>query len=377
MTRSVIGSALFAALMACVPARPLGAGPATGGAPSPPGDRLYVANQGDATITVIDIASLEVVDTVDLQELGFSENAKPHHIVVEPDGSFWYVSLIGENRILKLDREGRLVAQAELEVPGMLALHPDGERLYVGRSMSAVNPPHSIGVLRRSDMSVDEIDVFFPRPHALVVHPDGGRVYSASLAVNQLGAIDADTWDMELTTLDGPTHTLVQFAVAPDGRTLVVTGELTGQLLVFDLTDPDHPALESRIDVGERPWHPVFGPDGRFVYVGTKGSDSIVAVDVRAGTIAWTIEGDGLDQPHGSALSPDGRWLFVSNNGPGGMGMAMGSDPVEHHDAREPSAEGRDHDGGTVVVVDRLAGEIVKVIPVGRNTTGIAAPAGR
>jgi DNA-binding beta-propeller fold protein YncE len=243
--------------------------------------------------------------------------------------------------------------------------------------MSAVNPPHRIGVLRRSDMSVDEIDVFFPRPHALAVHPDGARIYTASLAVNQLGAIDVQTWDMELTSLDGPTHTLVQLAVAPDGRTLVATGELTGQLLVFDLTDLDHPALELRVDVGQRPWHPVFGPDGRHVYVGAKGSNSIVAVDVRAGAVAWTLEGPGLDQPHGSALSSDGRWLFVSNNGPGGMGMAMGGGHAGHEDSAAMAGNGAEGGGGTVVVVDRVAGEIVKVIAVGRNATGIAAPGRR
>ncbi|MDX1746556.1 MAG: hypothetical protein R3324_11515, partial [Halobacteriales archaeon] len=262
---------LFAlVLTACAPLR-------TGAqAPSP---RVYVANQGDATVAVIDTERLEVVETVDLQALGFGAQAKPHHIVVEPDGSAWYLSLIGENRVLKFDRDNRLVAQAEFEVPGMLALHPDGERLYVGRSMSAVNPPSRIGVIRRSDMSIDEIDVFFPRPHALAAHPSGEIVYSASLAVNQLGAVDAESWDLELTDLEGDTHSLVQFAVAPDGGTLVATAELTGQLLVFDLTDPASPVLTGTIEVGMRPWHPTYGPDGRYVYFGTKGSHRIVAVD--------------------------------------------------------------------------------------------------
>ena len=57
-------------------------------------DFLYVANQAAATISIIDVASNEVTETIDLQELGFSANAKPHYVVVEPDGSFWYVSLI-------------------------------------------------------------------------------------------------------------------------------------------------------------------------------------------------------------------------------------------------------------------------------------------
>jgi len=58
---------------------------------------VYVANQGSATVSVIDVAKNDVVETVDLERLGFSANAKPHHIVVEPDGSFWYLSMIVEN----------------------------------------------------------------------------------------------------------------------------------------------------------------------------------------------------------------------------------------------------------------------------------------
>ena len=66
---------------------------------------VYASNQGDATVAVIDVETLDVVTTVDLKPFGFDENAKPHHIAVEPDGSYWYISLIGANRVLKLDRE--------------------------------------------------------------------------------------------------------------------------------------------------------------------------------------------------------------------------------------------------------------------------------
>ena len=209
-------------------------------------DLLYVAIQGDAHVAVVDMASLEEVARVDLQALGFSENAKPHHIAVEPDGSHWYLSLIGENRVLKFDRDNHLVDQAEFEVPGMLAVHPSRDLLLVGRSMSAVNPPERIGAIRRSDMDVEEVDVFFPRPHAIAVSSDGERVYTASLAVNQLGAVDLETLDLALEDLEGPVHTLVQFAVSPDGSTLVGTAQLTGQLLIFDLTDPNQPRLRDR-----------------------------------------------------------------------------------------------------------------------------------
>jgi DNA-binding beta-propeller fold protein YncE len=343
-------------------------------------ERIYVANQGEATVAVLDADGLEIVETVDLQALGFSANAKPHHIAVEPDGSHWYLSLIGENRVLKFDRDNDVVGAAEFEVPGMLALDPASDMLYVGRSMSAVNPPMRIGAIERGAMTLEEIDVLYPRPHALVVHPSGGQVYSASLGENRMAAIDADSWDVELVDVPGETHALVQFAVSPDGSTLVATGELTGELLVFDLTaDPAAPRFVRAIEVGSRPWHPVFGTDNRHVYFGTKGDDAIVEVDVEAGAVTRTFTAPGVAMPHGSALGADGTTLYITSNGPGGMSMSMGSD---HGDAGHGAGghdEGHHGDGhgeggpetGTVTVVDLAAGTVVKVVPVGRNATGI------
>lgn len=327
---------------------------------------VYVANQGVATVTVIDAESLDIVEVVDLKELGFSPNARPHHIVVEPDGSHWYVSMIGENRVLKFDRANRLVDQTEFQVPGMLALHPRDQRLFVGRSMAAVNPPQRIGVIDRASMSLDELDVFYPRPHALAVHPSGDWIYSASLAANQMGVIDASTDGLELITLEGDTHTLVQFAVSPDGNTLVATGQLTGLLLVFDLTDPAAPRLTTRVPVGAHPWHPVFTPDGRFVYFGNKQANTVTVVDVESREVAAVLDHDGIAQPHGSGVTPDGSRVFISSNNTGSGGMDMSAQDTEH--AAPP---------GYVVVIDTTTQRVTDVIEVGPNATGLGIQSGR
>ena len=86
------------------------------GVPAPPAgaqELLYVASQEDVTVAVIDMSTRQLVETVDLKELGFSPTAKAHHVAVEPDGSFWYVSLIADGKVLKFDRENRLVGQAD------------------------------------------------------------------------------------------------------------------------------------------------------------------------------------------------------------------------------------------------------------------------
>lgn len=325
---------------------------------------LYVCNQGAATVSVIDMTTNAIVTTIDLQERGFAANAKPHHVVVEPDGSHWYVSLIGANRVLKFNRANEVVGQATMEVPGLLALHPTEDLLLVGRSMSAVNPPSSIMLVQRSDMTMQgEVDTFFPRPHALTTRPAGDYAYVASLAENQLMAVHLDAArSTNLVRLGGPTQTFVQFAVSPDGTTMVATGQVSGQVLVFDLSDPTAPVATDTIAVNAAPWHPVFSPDGERVYFGNKRAHTVTVLDMTTRSVDRVIEGEGLAQPHGTVLSPDGRYLYVSNNNRDGTYQ-----PTQASSASDPL--------GTITVIDTETGTIETVIPVGPYPTGIGTRA--
>lgn len=318
--------------------------------------RVYVASQEGASVTVIDVATNEVLHTVDLQALGFSATAKPHHVAVEPDGSHWYVTLIGDGKVLKFTRDHELVGQFPFEVAGMVAVQGQ-DRLLVTRSMSAVNPPSRIGLATRSDMDVEELEVPFPRPHACGADPRGGYMWVGSLGVNQIATIDLASDEISVTTLESDhPHSFVQFAVSPDGTRLVATAEHTHKLLVFDASDPVRLRLLHEVDVEPMPFEPSFSPDGRYVWFGNQGSDAVTVVDARTWTVAGVIHGDGLAEPHGSAISPDGRWVYVSNRNTKGRYKGKGAE--EHP--------------GTVVVIDAQQRQVVKVIEVGRYGAGMA-----
>lgn len=353
---------LFAACAAGTAEQPAVA--PTGGESVPDAaELLYACVQDEAKIAVIDAATHEVVRVIDLTELGFSPNAKPHHIYVEPGGEHWNVSLIGDNRVVRFDRDGEIVAQYEMETPGMLAYAPSRGLLLASRSMSAVNPPSRVSLIRGGSMDGEQIDVLFPRPHPMVVSADGRWAYTGSLGVNQLAAIDLETEEVTLTSIDGPAHALVQFALSPDGRTLVASTELTGLLLVFDLADPANPEATHSIEVGPMAFDPMFAPDGRSVWVPVKGADEVVVLDTDDWAITQRIGGQGLAQPHGLLFSADGRWAFVSNNNKADH-MA---DPAhgDHGAGEGPTGD------GNVTVIDAASHEIVKVIDLGENVTGM------
>lgn len=327
-----------------------------------PASWLYVANQVSATVSVIDMEADSVIATVDLQALGFTSNAKPHHVAVEPDGSFWYVSLIGDGRVLKFSRDNELVAQVEFTAPGLLVIDLHSDRLFVGRSMMAVNPPQRLGQIDRTSMTIEELDVFFARPHALAVAYEGATVYSASLAENSIATLDVESAEVELSRIEGPTHTLVQFAVSPDGRWLVAGGELTSQMLVFSIGDDPVPDFRAAIDVGPAPWHPMFSPDGATLWFGNRLANTVTVVDTGSWTVASVITGDGLSEPHGIAMSPDGSKVYVSSRNLKGEYVPVGSSAGPEQN-------------GTVVVIDAAARQIEKVIEVGRYAAGLGTAA--
>ena len=390
-------------------------------------DLLYVANQLDAAVTVIDMATNEIVATVDLTAFGFSPDAKPHHIAVEADGAFWYVSLIGDGKVLKFNRDNELVGQADFETPGMMVVDPTTSTLYVGRSMMAVNPPPSIGIVDRETMEMDEIVVFFPRPHALALSGTSDRLYTASLAENSVASLGLEDEDVELSRLEGPIHTLVQFAIAPDGQTMVAGGQLSGQLLFFSLADPAHPNVTAALDVGGMPWHPTFTPDGRYVYIGNQALNEVMVIDAEKREVVKRIKGTGLAEPHGIAVRPDGRYVYVSNRNLKGTYRPLDADEPqvaeeqeegdhgngdhgneEHHSGHhaehstEHGADSHNEDseamemkektgdmamdmnmsdnpdyGGTVTVIDTETNEIVKVLDLGRYPSGMGTRAVR
>ena len=338
--------------------------------------KLYITNQGGASITVVDQKKLVVDTVIDLTTLGFTANAKPHHAAAERDGSFWYATLIGDGKVLKFDRANRLVGQVSMETPGLLAIDPRHDSLYVGRSMTAVNPPKSLGVIRRSTfVLVDEQEIQIPRPHALVASRDGKWIHAASLAENRIASLETATGRVTLTTLPGDaTRSMVQFTVSPDGRRLVVGGEISNTALLFDLTKAPPFIPTAEFAVNGKPWDPVFSANGKLAYFSLFGNNAVAEVNLATHKVSRTFSG-GLAQPYDMILRRDGKYLFVVNQNIGAVkqgasahdnmpGMAGGTTPAA------PKT-------GWLSIINVKRGRVEKTLPLGMSPTGMGAPGAR
>ena len=318
--------------------------------PDDPREFVYVASQAAATASVLDASDGSVVTTLDFEALGYGANARPHDVLADPDGNHWYVSLIGAGKVLRVDAYHRVIDEADFEAAGMLTLDPTSDWMYVGRSMAAVNPPQWIGLVRRSAMALSQVDVFFPRPHALAVDPSGRAMYAASLAENRMAVAPVGSEDVLLVDVEGPLHTIVQFAISPDGRWLVGGGQMSGDLLVWDVGQVQ-PKPETTVQVGGQPWHPTFTSDGAEVWVPNLTANSVTIVDTSTWSVAGTITHPALVEPHGSALSSDGSTIFVTG--------------------RNTAGTYGDGAPGTVVAVDVASRTVRWVAEVGAYAAGV------
>ncbi len=326
-----------------------------------PAGTLFVCVQDDAKIAVVDMDTRTVRRTIDLQQLGFPVTAKPHYIRVAPDRRHWYVSLIGANTVAKFNARDEIVGRFTMEVPGMIALSGD-RQMVVTRSMSAVNPPKRMAVIDRATMAGTEVDIVFPRPHPVAV--EKGFAYTGSLGTNQIASVSLETERVALVNVEGPTHAFVQFAVSPNGQTLVGSTEVSGQLLVFDLATPARPALKASIPLGKMAFDPEFTPDGRFVWVPVKMDNEIAVIDTATWTVARRITSDQFKQPHQVVFSADGRFAFVTNNNK----MDHMADPA-HAGHTMPGGDGM----APLLVVEVATGNVISMQMLGKNLTGMGA----
>ena len=169
-------------------------------------------------------------------------------------------------------------------------------------------------------------------------------------------------------------HTLVQFSISPDGQRMAGTTEISSSIFLFDLNEGVTSNPSDTVLTDAAPWHPSFTPDGRWIYAGNNGANTVSVIDTDSRTLAKTITGNGLSQPHGSAVSPDGRYVYISNRNLETPAMQMGGSSRAHMEGYQSRYDLGDNSSiGTVVVIDTGSQSIVKVIEIEKYGSGLGA----
>lgn len=161
---------------------------AGGLAMSPNGKTLFVTRVYSMSLSAIDVASGQVVKTVELP-------AEPYACVVSPDGRTVFVSVWGASLVLNYTTEGlRQVDSYQVgEHPAGLAIGADGRRLFV----ACANASAVWVIDTASGDAIEQISTaLFPQapptstPNALAISPDGNTLLIAVADINAVAVVD-------------------------------------------------------------------------------------------------------------------------------------------------------------------------------------------
>ena len=150
--------------------------------------------------------------------------------------------------------------------------------------------------------------------HGLGLSADGKTLYVTDVAANRLFAFDLSSGSggapKEIHSVGVGVYP-VHMVATHDGATIFVTSFGGASVAVVD----GHTwTLRKTITTPERPHSIVISPDGKWVYTGCYGGAAIAVINVADETLAATIPLPQLAEPYGLAISPDGHYLYASDN---------------------------------------------------------------
>ena len=276
--------------------------------------------------------------------------ASPEGIAITPEGGFLYVADTEDNCLsaFRIAADGKLSPLAPATVaagtwPEWLAISPDGKHLYVTNFGSADGTAglsaFSIGT--DGDLSPLSTPTYTTggSPSGIVVSPDGKYLYVSS---NTSSAFSIDAATGLLTPIAGTFATAYgqALAIRPSGTDLYVGSMF--MLCDYGIGAGGSPAIRSTQMEGINRNGTAVTPDGSWLYVSdaSMGNVTVFAIATdgsvgSAGVGPYSL-GAGFNGAGMQAISPDGKTLYTVTNdgvyacgiGTGGALSQVGTGPV-------------------------------------------------
>jgi PQQ-dependent catabolism-associated beta-propeller protein len=184
---------------------------------------IWVTNEKDDTISVIDVETLEVVRTIPTGE-------RPRGITFARDYSVVYICASDSNAVQVMDPEtGEILHDLPSgEDPEQFVLHPDNRHLYIANEDDAITTV--VDVESRSVVAQINVGI---EPEGMAVSPDGTIAITTSETTNMAHWIDTETQALFANTLVDSRPRHAEFI--KDGTELWVSSEIGGTITVFDV----------------------------------------------------------------------------------------------------------------------------------------------
>jgi len=296
-------------------------------------ETIYVSNEQDNTVAVVDGETMTLSATIDV-------GRRPRGIALSVDKKMLFVAEGDDNRIDIVDVAKRRVI-GELPSgadPEFFVVHPDGKRLFVANENDNLVSVVDIAagkVIGTVDVGVE--------PEGMAVSADGRSVACTSETTSMVHLIDAATLELIDNLLVDTRPRAAAFSA--DGNQLWVSSEIRGTVTVFDTATRNQTGkVEFEVPGIRREGVQAVGiemaRDGATAYVALGPTNRIAEVDTK--TLAVRRLYLVGQRPWHVALSNDQKRL-VSANG----------------------------NSGDISFIDLDNQEVVKSLPVGRGPWGV------
>lgn len=317
-------------------------------------DKVYVATENGGTVDVIDTETRSVTKNIDLSVNSESETIKymAHNVQVSPDNkSVWVTANAmtgdshgddghddsGEDSGPDDSGHGNDSHSSEQSAvqDQVIVIDPlkdeivrridIGSGLHLAHVVITPDNQYALAVAQETGqvykINTSSFDVLGSAkttegasPHGLRVAPDGKFAYVAMMAGKSIGKLNLQTMTFEYVPLNGQA---VQTAVTPDGEYVATSVFDSKSVAIYNTTTEkiEYAALPEDAK-GPLQLYPT--PDSDFVYVADQGhefgqadSNKLHKIDLNTRSIVQTVEVGTA--PHGVALSPDGKFTYVTN----------------------------------------------------------------
>ncbi|HET8655100.1 MAG TPA: hypothetical protein VFL93_06270 [Longimicrobiaceae bacterium] len=151
----------------------------------------------------------------------------------------------------------------------------------------------------------------FPSVHGVRAVSELGKVYASVTGRREVAVVDAAS--LRTVARLGPIRYPDGIAYAPGSKRIYVSDESSaGRELVIDGTTD---RVTETIALGGEAGNTVYDPGSRCVLVAVQTRNQVVAIDPRDDSIIGRYALEGASHPHGLAVDPARRLLFVANEG--------------------------------------------------------------
>ncbi len=257
----------------------------------------YVANLNSNNVSVIDIATNTVTNTISVGD-------KPRSVAITPDGAAAYVTNRESNSVSVIDVATSTVSAtvAVGAYPNNVAITPDGTAAYVTNRAS-----NSVSVIDVATNTVISTITVGNVPNRVAITPDGATAYVTNQGSDNVSVIDVATNTVTTTIAVGNAPSCV--AITPDGATVYVANR-NGPQSIWMIDVATNTVTPPEISLsGIIPLDIVFSPDGTSLYVTSPFSNTL-AVDVATNTVTTS----GLTNSLFLAFTPDGATAYLLGN---------------------------------------------------------------